>query len=236
MRYRAKAARRPFRFWWHSFALIAIILLLWWQIPMTAILYEPRTTQPHQPAARASYILLDPNQAPLLLRRSISAWTLASSSGSHNSDLELGGIELISPLAPPHFLEQGSLYPGTWKPSPPPSLDMPHPPLTLSSAPITPQLPGMLPPPATSAGYRLQISPPLREADFALTPPDNTPPERSGNARFHLETSPEGRVSHLLLLSPASTSTAWLLPYIFKAQSKTSATGTLEIAWWFPKP
>ena len=110
-RFKARAARRPVRFWWQAFALLGLSTMLWWQLPVDAVLFEPRRLAP------------PPNRAPRM-----SYWHRKSRAGTGQyacsstppggvaADIELGVFDVIEEQRPPVFLEQGARYPGVRNP------------------------------------------------------------------------------------------------------------------------
>jgi len=231
-RYRAKAARRPVLFWWQAFVLLAAIVWLWSQLPVTAILYESRPMPLRRHEPRAAFVRLDQEDAARALQRSLSAWKLGGAGNGDLSGIELGGVELSDALAAPRYLEQGARYPGEWRPAP--------------VAPLSQELPDLRPRPAavqpvetraveTPFGVRLTLSGALVAAAFACPVEQDEPPERSGHCRFFVETGEDGAVEHVLLLTAPTLGASVLERALLKGQASGPARGFVDIDWRFSK-
>lgn len=232
-RYRAKAARRPLLYWWQAFVLLGAVVLLWSQLPLTAILYEPRPVPPlHE--ARAAYVTLDPAYAAQAFKKSLTEWTLVRSDKQQASGLELGNIDLESALSAPEYLEQGACYPGEWQPS--------------VVRPLRQRLPDVVVPSAaevrpperlrgSDTGVRVSVSPALEavKLSFPAVKPDNGA-ERSGQCRFYVETGADGAVEHVLLLTAQSPGAAYFERALLKGRAAGAARGFVEVNWSLAKP
>lgn len=229
-RYRARAARRPFLFWWQAFFLLGVVLLLWSQLPVTAVLYETRVFAP-LPAARASYVVLTPAYAAQALARTRTSWA-AGAQGKVAAEIELGAVDLREELKPPAFLEQGARYPGAWLPAEVEPLPQPLPDLGVSTVPAAPAAVRW---PAEPQGVRPVVDRALAAADFTFPLPAGPLPERTGACRFYLETEADGSVAHLLLLSPWNGSATVLEQALARGRARGAARGFVELSWSFPK-
>jgi hypothetical protein len=227
-RYRSKAARGAVRFWWQAFALLGLTLLLWCQVPVSAVLHEPHTPAP-LPAPRASYVALAPGEAAQALAGMRSSWATAESEG--RTHLDMGMFDLMSAEAgPPAFLDRGARYPGVWRPAEVVPLEQQMPVIGVPSQalaagrPLVPQ-----------QGLNVAYSQSLAAAAFSFVPPDGVLPERRGECRFYLETDDDGAAVHVLLLSPASASSAVLGRALQRGRAESAARGVVSLMWSFPK-
>lgn len=230
-RYRARAARRPLLFWWQAFFLLGVVVLLWSQLPMTAVFYEPRVFPP-LPEAHASYVTLEPAYAAQAFRKTVMAWTLGGVVGKRTSDLEFGLDTLNDALHPPVFLEQGVRYPGAWKPAEieqaavrPGEVDVPS---AAEGAAVTPL-------PASPQGLRVVPDAALASVALKVQTAGVELPEREGHGRFYVETGADGTVEHVLVFSPRSESMAVLARSLARARADGAARGVVEIYWKLPK-
>ena len=230
-RYRAKAARRPFLFWWQAFFLLSLVILLWSQLPVTAVLYETRVFAP-LPAARASYVVLTPAYAAQALARTRTSWTADGTQGKVASEIELGAVDLREELKPPSFLEQGARYPGVWLPAEVEPLPQPLPDIGVSSVPAAPAAVRW---PAEPQGVRPVLDRALAAAAFTFPLPAGPLPERTGACRFYLETDADGSVAHLLLLSPWNGSATVLEQALARGRARGAVRGFVEFFWSFSK-
>jgi hypothetical protein len=231
VRYQAKAARQPLRFWWQPFFLLGVVVALWSQLPVSAVLFEPRTVPPlHEP--RAAYVVLDAAYAAQAFKKSLTAWTLGGLDGRLKSGLELEGVELSEAPPKPEYLQQGTRYPGRWEPS--------------AVAPLPQRLPAVRVPTAAGSppaavasasaeSVRVSQTPELAAAGFAWPVDEDRPPERSGRCRFYVETSVGGEVEHVLLLSARSLGAAIFERSLLKGRAAGAARGFVEIDWHFAK-
>ena len=89
-RFRARAARRPLRFWWQPFALLGVTVLLWSHLPVNAVLFEPRVLAP-PPEPRAAYVVLAPEEAAQALANMRASWGTSGSA----ADIELGVFDVL---------------------------------------------------------------------------------------------------------------------------------------------
>lgn len=229
--YRAKAARQPFRFWWQAFVLLGLILLMWGQLPVTAVLYETRVLAP-MPEPRASYVVLEPAEAAKALAGMRSSWTVADGEGVGGTGLDMGAFDLPEEPQPPAFLEQGRRYPGAWHPAPVEPLPQRMPAIGVPDEPAAPRSGTVL---VSPQGLQPHLSKALEAVDFAFTLRDETLLARTGECRFYLETDDDGTVSHVLLLSSASESTAVLARALGQGRARGAARGIITIMWSFAK-
>jgi len=230
-RYRAKAARRPFLFWWQAFFLVGLIVALWSQLPVTAILYESRPVpRLHEP--RAAFVVLDEEDAAQAFRRSLSAWKQGGSRYGETSGIELGGVELADAIPAPQYLEQGMRYPGEWQPSAVKPLPQALPEVQPLSAATAPEA---VPAVAAPAGVRLTLTGELIAAAFACPADEDQPPERSGHCRFFVETAKDGSVEHVLLLTPRTLGAAVLERALLRGRATGQARGFVDADWHFSK-
>ena len=231
-RYRAKAARRPILFWWQAFFLLGVVLLLWSQLPLTAVLFEARVIRP-LPEAHAAYVVLEPGYAVQAFKKSLTAWTLSGSGAKIAPGLDIGGVDLGCALRPPEYLEQGALYPGVWQPS---VVD----PLT-QRLPVDLRLPaegkaqGAARLPTLHTGVHIVLAKALEAARYTFPAENNMPPERSGYCRFYLETGADGAVEHVLLLTVRSLGAAVFERALLRGHATGAARGTVELYWLLPK-
>lgn len=231
-RYQARAARRPLLYWWQAFLLLAVAVMLWCQLPMTAVLYEARGIPP-LPDAHAAYVALDPAYAAQTFKKALTAWTLGGTAERRGQGLELGGIDLESTLPAPEYLEQGARFPGVWQPAVvgPLALRLPE---VRAPAADAPQPPAPLREP--DAGVRVALSPALSAVKFAFPATQETPPERSGLCRFYVETGADGAPEHVLLLSARSPGAAVFERALLRGRASGAGRGVVELYWAFPKP
>ena len=187
-RYKARAARRPILFWWQAFFLLAVMVFLWSQLPVTAILFEARVI-PSLPGSHAAYVVLDPKYAAAAFKKSLTAWTSGGTAGKMAPGMEIGGIDLGNALHPAEYLEQGERYPGVWQP--------------LAVSPLPVRLPDVCVPCAVEASADLKVSAPpqgarleldraLATAAFAFPIANDALTERAGHCRFYVETEKDG--------------------------------------------
>jgi hypothetical protein len=231
-RYRAKAARRPVLFWWQAFLLLGVVLLLWSQLPLTAVLFEARVIPP-LPEAHAAYVTLDPAYAAQAFKKSLTDWTLSGTGDKLAPGLDIGGMDLGSALQPPEYLEQGARYPGVWQPAAveplaqrlPDDLRLP----SEGKAPEALRQPELLP------GVRTVLAKELEAARFTFPAEADAPPERSGFCRFYLETGADGAVEHVLLLTARSLGASVFERLLLRGHASGAARGFVELTWSFPK-
>ena len=230
-RYKAKAARRPILFWWQAFFLLAVIVFLWNQLPLTAVLFEARVI-PSLPNAHAAYVVLDAKYASAAFKKSLTAWTSGGTSGKLTSGMEIGSADLGNTLQPAEYLEQGLRYPGVWQPQ--------------AVSPLPTLLPDVYVPPALGTSPDLKVSAPqqgvrvelnrtLKTAAFAFPVADGAPTERVGHCRFYVETEKDGTVAHLLLLTPRTPGAAAFELMLLRGHASGVSRGTVDIYWMFPK-
>lgn len=230
--YRAKSASRPVRFWWQAFLLLVIMILLWRQLPLHAVLHEPRIFAP-LPAPRFSYVVLSPEEAAEAMIRMRSSWASSAVAGHASIDLDLGMFD-SQEERPPVFLKQGTAYPGSWQPSKPLDIAQSWPRIDLQM-PIAQPFNTVAPLPPTNDGITWQIGAKLRQANFTFQPPTEKLPELSGECCFEVECDDNGAVVNLLLLSSPSPSTPVFERAIVRGQATCAAIGRLKIFWQQPQ-
>ena len=231
-RYRAKAARRPILFWWQAFLLLGVVILLWSQLPMSAVLYEARVFAP-LPDARASYVLLDPAYALQALKRMRTSWTAEGRpEGKGDDEMQLEAVDLNDALPSPSFLEQGAVYPGRWQPAAVSPLPQPLPDLRIASAADASDVVRLR---KATLGIRPSLDASLVAAGFKFPLPSGALPERTGSCRFYLETEVDGSVIHLLLLSPWGKSAAVFEQALLRGQAKGAVRGFVSFSWSLAK-
>ena len=229
-RYQAKAARRPFLYWWQAFVVLGAVVMLWSQLPLTAILYDARAIPP-LPEARAAYVALDPAYASQALKKSLTAWTLGGGGEKRAPGLELGNIDLENPLQRPDYLEQGASFPGVWHPSAVRPLAQRLPDLRVSSEARV--QPARLP--EAVAGVRVVLSSGLESVRFSFSEKQEAPPERAGLCRFYVETGADGSVEHVLLLTARVPGAAVFERALLRGRAEGAGRGFVEISWSLPK-
>jgi hypothetical protein len=225
-RFRARAARRPLRFWWQAFALLGLSTMLWWQLPVDAVLFEPRMLAP-PPDPRAAYVILAPEEAAQALANMRASW---AAPGGVAADIELGVFDVIEEQRPPVFLEQGVRYPGVWAPAAVEPLAQTLPAI---NAATFPEDPFVRPLPDARTGVVAVVSGSLRDVGFTFAPPTDPLPVRSGESQFFVETDAAGAVVHVLLLSPVSEATAVLERALKRSAAHGEARGQVILAWRF---
>ncbi|HPB11632.1 MAG TPA: hypothetical protein PLW27_07495 [Kiritimatiellia bacterium] len=224
-RFRARAARRPLRFWWQAFALLGMTALLWSNLPVNAVLFEPRVLAPF-PEPRAAYVVLAPEQAAQALANMRASWGAPGVA----ADMELGVFDVVDALKPPVFLEQGARFPGVWQPAAVEPLALALPEIDVAAFPGDPF---ERPLPAARTGVVARVNGALRDAGFSFVSPSGPLSARSGECRFFVETDDAGAVSHVLLLTPASESTAVLERAVQRGTARGAANGHVIFTWRF---
>jgi hypothetical protein len=231
LRYQAKAARRPILYWWQAFVLLGGVVLLWCQLPLTAVLYDARSVPP-LPEPRAAYVVLDPSYAAQAFKKSLTAWTLGGGAEKRSAGLELSSIDMESTLRSPEYLEQGARFPGVWQPSVVRPLDQALPEIGVGSA-------GASAPPRSpreqETGVRVALSPALASLKFTFPEKQEAPPERSGQCRFYVETGADGAVEHVLLLTARTPGAAVFERALSKGRARGAGCGFVDLYWSFPK-
>lgn len=224
-RFRARAARRPLRFWWQPFALLGVTVLLWSHLPVNAVLFEPRVLAP-TPEPRTAYVLLAPEEAEQALANMRASWVTSGTA----ADIELGVFDVLEEQNPPTFLEQGARYPGVWQPAMIEPLAQALPDI---DAAALPEDPFARPLPDARTGVVAVVSGTLRNADFSFVPPSGPLPVRSGECRFFVETDAAGAVTHVLLLTSANEATAALERALQRGTAHGEARGLVTLTWRF---
>lgn len=224
-RFRARAARRPLRFWWQPFALLGVTVLLWSHLPVNAVLFEPRVLAP-TPEPRAAYVVLAPEEAAQALANMGASWGTSGTA----ADIELGVFDVPEEQNPPVFLEQGARYPGVWQPALIEPLAQALPEIGVAAFP---EDPFACPLPAVRTGVVAVVSETLRNADFSFVPPPGPLPVRSGMCRFFVETDAAGAVTHVLLLTPAHEAAAALERALQRGTAHGEAHGLVTLTWRF---
>lgn len=233
-RYRARAARRPLLFWWQAFVLLAGMVLLWSQLPIAAVLFEPRAV-PVLSDAHAAYVELNPQYAAQAFKKSLTAWTSGGSGGKTANGMELGTIDLGTSLKPPEFLQQGLRYPGAWQPLPVSELPVRLSEVPFASAQAEPGETQKAPP--AFQGVRAELDRGLKAASFVFSVTNDAALlGRSGHCRFYLETEKDGAVAHLLLLTPRTPAAAAFELQLLRGRASGAARGMIDLYWMYPKP
>jgi len=229
-RFKAKASRRPFLFWWQAFFVLSVTVLLWSQLPLTAVRFEARKLPP-LPEAHAAYVVLDPHYAAHAFKKSLTAWTSGGASERLSPGLEIGGFDLGNARQPPEYLEQGRRYPGVWQPWTVAPLGVSLPDVFVASATASENVSTNLP----HQGMRIELGKMLRESSFTFPVLNKELPERMGHCRFYVETESDGTVVHLLLLTPRTPSAAAFELMLFRGHASGAARGSVDLYWMFPK-
>ena len=230
-RYKARAARRPFLFWWQAFLLLAALVFLWNQLPLTAVMFEARLI-PSLPSAYASYVFLDAKYASAAFKKSLTAWTSGGTGGQLAPGMEIGGVDLGNALQPPEYLEQGERYPGVWRPlavSPLPTR------LTDVVLPSVPDAAADRKATGPQQGVHVEMERILKRASFTIPLADIPLAERAGHCRFYVETEKDGTVAHVLLLTPRTPGAAVFELLLLRGHASGATRGELDIFWMFPK-
>lgn len=231
-RYQAKAARRPILYWWQAFVLLGAVVLLWGQLPLTAVLFDARSVPP-LPEPRAAYVVLDPSYAAQAFKKSLTAWTLGGPGEKRSAGLELGNIDMESSLQAPEYLEQGARFPGVWQPSVVRPLDQALPEMREPSAAAAPP-PGR--PREAEAGVRVAVSPALKSLKFPTPAKQELSFERSGQCRFYVEAGVDGSVEHVLLLTARTPGVAVFERALSRGRAVGAGGGFVDLYWSFLKP
>ena len=230
-RYRAKAARRPVLFWWQAFLLLGVAVLLWCQLPMTAVFYEPRVFPP-LPAAHAAYVTLDPAYAAQTVRKTVMAWTLGGTAEKRAAGSDFGLDELNDALQPPGFLDQGVRYPGVWRPAEVNPLAQR---LGEVEVPSAGGPPTAAPLPAPPQGVRVVPDAALAAVAFTAVPQKAALSGREGHGRFYVETGADGAVEHVLVFSPKTDAVAALERALLRGRATGAARGFVDVYWKLQK-
>ena len=231
-RYKARAARRPFLFWWQAFLLLAVMVFLWKQLPLDAVLFEARVIPP-LPKAHAAYVVLDSKYASAVFKKSMTAWTSGGTAEALALGTEMGGIALDNAPQPPEYLEQGKRYPGVWQPLAVSPLVTPLPDIAVPSAPdsLTDMRTG-----DTPQGVRVELDRALKAAAFSFPAADTLLTERAGHCRFYVETGKDGAVEHVLLFTPRTPGAGAVERMLLRGHASGATRGALDYYWMFPKP
>jgi len=218
-------------FWWQAFLLLGVVALLWCQLPMTAVFYEPRVFTP-LPSAHAAYVELDPAYAAQTVRRAVMAWTLGGAAGKRTAGSDFGLDELSDALQPPEFLDQGVRYPGVWRPAEVQPLAQR---LGEVDAPSAVGAPKAAPLPAPPLGVRVVPDAALAEVGFTVVPQTAALSEGEGHGRFYVETGADGAVEHVLLFSPRTETVAAVERALMRGRATGAARGFVDVYWKFQK-
>lgn len=228
-RYRARAARRPFLFWWQAFLLLGLVVFLWSQLPVSAVLYEARVFSP-LPEPRAAYVTLEPSYAAQVFKKVQHSWGMGNGDVKPSFGMDLGLVELHEVIEPPSYLEQGGQYPGIWRPAAVEPLPQRLPDLGVSS--VTEVFPARQRP-DQAFGIRRVLAPPLAQAGFTFALPAGGLPERTGHCRYQVETDAGGAVVHVLLLTSPSESAAVLERALLRGKANGASRGDVDVYWSF---
>lgn len=227
-RYRAKPARRPLLFWWQAFALLGIVVLLWWQLPVAAVLFEARAFPP-LPAPHAAYAVLDPAYAAQVFKGIQSSWARGGQADRPSFELDLGFVDLADRLAAPSFLEQGARYPVQWQPSPAERLAYRLPPVEMAAAEVRPVVSVARQP----FGVKVFADVRLSEASFkASVQAEDLGGHPAGHVRLYVETGGDGGVEHVLILQPqGGAGYASLVRAMKRGRATGAARGVVDVFW-----
>ena len=227
-KYRARAAKKPLQFWLQPFLLLLIVVLLWRQLPVSAVMYKTRLVQP-LPSAHVFYVNLDPAFATEVLRASMQAWRRTEFGGGGDA-ISFEEVEAFEPLGPPQLLEQGSVYPGKWTPG--------------DVTPLAQTLPELLYRSDTESlypsnfmvqkGARVFLDPVLKKAGFIFPKVALSQLPGTGSARFSVETGDDGCVVHVLTLDPDVKSAASVERLLYRGVSKKAVRGEVQVMWRNP--
>lgn len=227
-RYRAKASRRPVRFWWQAFATLGITVCLWCGLPVGAVFYNARSFAPlHAP--RAAYVVLEPAEALRMLRKARSGW-MAGSGGAlaPSFALDLGLGELRESLPPPSFMDDGGVLAEGWRPAEVEAL-----PMRLSEAPAPSLSRQARAPfrPFPQHGVRFFPDATLSALSFNVDVEAVKIAEEEGSARFYVETGDDGRVEHVLATAPLSEGAALIERALLRGRANGAGRGFVEVCW-----
>lgn len=227
-RYRAKPARRPLLFWWQAFALLGIITLLWWQLPVAAVLFETRSFPP-LPEPRASYVFLDSAYAAQVFKGVQASWVRGGLGESPSFEMDLGLVELGDRLPEPAFLEQGARYPVPWSLSVPEPLAYRVPPVEVASAAALPAVVAV----RRAFGIKVVADAALSGASFKVPlQVSDLGGQTAGHARFYVETGEDGRVEHVLVLPlQGGAGHAPLERGMLKGAAAGAVRGVVDVFW-----
>ncbi len=227
-RYRAKASRRPVRFWWQAFATLGITICLWSQLPVGAVFYSAQRYVP-LPAPCAAYVALEPADALSLLRRARSGWMAGGSDALAPSFvMDLGWDELRESLPPPSFLEDGGGVAGEWSPSAVGALPQPASVVPAPSVSREVRAPLRL---APQQGVRFFPDAALSALSFSADVDVVNIPKQEGHARFYVETGEDGRVEHVLALTPLEAEAILIERALSRGGAKGAGSGFVEVYW-----
>ncbi len=215
-------------FWWQAFAILGITVFLWSGLPTGAVFYGTRRFAP-LPDARAAYVVLDPSAALRILREARSDW-MAGSGGAIATSfaIDLGLAGLRDGLPPPAFLEKGGGPAAEWRPAAVETL-----PRRVSAVPA-PSVSGVCRGPDGSGppeGVRLLADPGLAKLSFAAEFDAGKVPGEEGHARFYVETGEDGRVAHVLAMTPLANGVAVIERALLRGRADGAGRGFVEVYW-----
>lgn len=221
---------RLFRLWWLVVVTMFGVGLLWSMFPFHLFSDRNEISKEGRKAtvSHAAYVQLDPQYAAEAIRKIRSAWATDEQGGKLSFEMEL--VELEDTPETPWSLEHGAYYPGEWEPAKMVPLEQALPeikaPYRIASKErdVLPRIPPHLPP-------RLIYSGTLKAQNFTFVLPSFSPDEPAGSGTFSIETDAEGRVIHLLLLSPRNSVLAQFEQAIFCGTAKGASQGRLTVEW-----
>lgn len=227
-RFRAKVTRRPVLFWWQAFAILGITLFLWSGLPVGAVFYSTRRFVP-LPDARAAYVVLEPAEALRMLRKARSDW-MAGSGGAlaPSFAIDLGLREPREGLPSPSFLEKGDGPAEAWSPAAVEALPRRVSAVLAPSVSREGREPVRRGPPE---GVRLLADPGLAKLSFAAEFDAGKIPGKEGRARFYVETGEDGRVEHVLAMTPLANGVAVIERALLRGRADGAGRGFVEVYW-----
>ena len=230
--YIAKSTKRPLQFWAQPLVLLLVSLLLCKLMPLSAGFYKSRTLQA-LPAARVSYVKLDPDYAMEVLRASMQTWRSSVLSGSSLHGMSIDDVELSVPLGAPRLLKQGRLYPGKWVLGVITPLAQSLPDILCVTVPVIQN--------RISDGVKLKSSgvivrndSGLKKAGFVFPLESLQKLAGSGRCRYYVECAEDGSVVHVLLLESTMKSSFVVERALQLGRSKVATEGQVEIMWRNP--
>jgi len=230
--YITKSTKRPLQFWAQPLVLLLVSILLCKLLPLSAVFYKSRNIQP-LPAARVSYVKLDPDYAMEVLRASMQTWRSSILSGSTLHGMSMDDVELSVPLGAPLLLKQGSLYPGKWVPGVITPLAQSLPDLLCVTVPaIQDRISDGVKP--KSSGVIVRNDSGLRKAGFVFPSELLQKLAGSGRCRYYVECAEDGSVVHILLLESTLENSSVVERALQLGRSKVATEGQVEIMWRNP--
>ena len=227
-KYRAKAAKKPLQFWLQPFVLLLLIALLWYLLPVSALMFKPRVIQP-LPAPHVFYVKLDPAFATEVLRASMQAWRRTEFGGGGDA-ISFEEVEPFEPLGPPELLAQGSVYPGRWTPGDVTPLAQSLPDLLSTSDASSPYSSRII----EGKGVRVSLDSVLKKAGFEIPEIQLSNLTGIGFARFCIETDDNGSVVHVLAFDPEVKSATAIERLLYRGVSTKAVRGEVQVMWRNP--